>query len=141
MRMTGRFCRVGVVLLAVLVASTPAFAQHQLGVIGVGAFSRIGSVPQAFQPGIPLAVEASVQWPLFGPLELATSADLTVQKIGTLTSVISPTRGTDVVRRPFGFDVVQFGLGLGITREPTPWVRVSGSLQGLMLVPSWNRLS
>ena len=138
MRMTGRFCRVGVVLLAVLVASTPAFAQHQLGVIGVGAFSRIGSVPQAFQPGIPLAVEASVQWPLFGPLELATSADLTVQKIGTLTSVISPTRGTDVVRRPFSFDVVHFGLGLGITREPTPWVRVSGSLQGLMLVPSWN---
>ena len=147
MRKAGLLSRIGVDLLVVsLVAAAltvPALAQsHQLGVIGVGAFGRVGSVPQAFEPGIPVALEASVQWPLIGPFELATSADLTVQTIGTLTSVTSPTLGADVViRRPFSFDVVHFGLGLGFTHEPSERLRVSGSAQGLLLIPSWNSAS
>ncbi|MBI4502373.1 MAG: hypothetical protein HY700_14585 [Gemmatimonadetes bacterium] len=140
---TGIASRMGIVLCtAAVAASAPAVAQtHQLGVIGLGAFSRVGAVPQAFQPGIPVAIEASVQWPLIGSIELATSADLTVQKIGTLTSVASPTRGVSVVRRPYSFNVVHFGFGLGFTREPSSRIRVSGSAQGMMLVPSWSSAS
>ena len=120
-------------------ASTASLAQtRQLGVIGLGAFSRLGTVPQAFEPGVPVAIEAGVQWPLWGPIELATSADLTIQKIGTSTAVISPTRGPETIQRPFSFDVVHFGLGLGFSRNQGSRLRISGSAQGLMLVPSWN---
>ena len=146
MEKTGLSSRVGMVWSAALLAGVAlpmaAFAQgRQFGVIGVGSFSRVGPVPQAFQPGIPIAVEASVQWPLIGPIELATSADLTIQKIGTLTSVTSAARGASIVRRPYSFNVVHFGLGLGFTREPNSRLRVSGSAQGMLLVPSWSSAS
>jgi hypothetical protein len=138
---TGVASRTGVVFLCFVLASIPALAQsHQFGVIGIGSFSRVGSVPQAFAPGMPVAIEASVQWPFLGPVEIATSADLTIQKIGTLTSVLSPT-GPEIVSRPFSFDVVHFGLGLGFTRDRGSRVRISGSAQGLLLVPGWNSAS
>ena len=128
----------------VAVFASPLHAQSQrLGVIGIGSFGRVGSLPPAFDQGVPLAIQASVQWPVVGLLQLATSADLHVQRVGTQT--MFPGAGIDavnyVVSRPYTFDVVHFGAGPGFALAPTPRLRISGSLQATALIPSWNSSS
>ncbi len=132
--------------LSVLVLATgadSAVAQpRRLGVIGFGAFSRLGSVPEAFEPGIPVVLEATVQWPLFGALQLATSADLTVQRMGTALSISSLIPGQDgIVRRPYAFDVVHVSAGPAFAQQVTRRMLLSGSLQASILVPSWGSSS
>src|ERR1043165_6864001 len=85
-----------------LVVNTPPPVQAQrLGIIGVGPFGRLGSLPQAFEQGIPVALEATVPWPLYQALRLATSADLTVQRIGTVSSLSSPDLTVNrIIHRP-----------------------------------------
>jgi hypothetical protein len=121
----------------------PTSVQAQrLGVIGIGAFGRLGSVPAAFNPGVPVAVEAAVQWPLVGALHLATSADLTVQRIVTQTSFATGEPGPDqVVHRSYAFNVVHFGVGPGFAVHASPRLLISGSAQAMALVPSWNSAS
>jgi hypothetical protein len=122
----------------------PAEAQsRRLGVIGIGAFGRVGSLPPAFDQGVPLALQIAVQWPVAGSLQLATSADLTIQRVGTQTAFAGAgVNGTArIVRRPYSFDVVHFGAGPAFSVEPGSRVRVSGSIQAMAMVPSWNSAS
>jgi hypothetical protein len=142
---TGFTSRSGVVLLlaglAIAAVSPTAGAQsRRFGVIGIGSFGRLGSVPRAFDQGIPVAIEATVQWPLIGPLQIATSADLTVQRIGTSMSLASLNLGLPdpIVRRPYSFDVVHFGAGPAFSAAVGGKLRLSGSVQGTVLVPSWG---
>src|SRR4051794_23109652 len=103
---TGHFPGKAAVLLATglgLLAAAPLGAQtnrlavnhpadvhsQRLGIIGIGPFGRIGSLPRAFDQGIPVALEATVQWPIYRMLQLATSADLTVQRISAASSLTS----------------------------------------------------
>jgi len=127
---TGHFPGKTAVLLATglaLLAAAPLTAQtnqlgvnrpagapsQRLGIIGIGPFGRIGSLPRAFDQGIPVALEATVQWPIFRALQLATSADLTVQRISTISSLTSADLTVNrLVHRPYSFDVVHFGKSL-----------------------------
>ena len=123
-----------------LALPSPIRAQPQrLGIIGVGPFGRLGSLPQAFQQGIPVALEATVQWPIYRALQLATSADLTVQRIGTVSSLSSADLTVNrIIHRPYSFDVVHFGLGPAFSLASTHRLRVSGSVQAMALIPSWG---
>lgn len=131
----------GVCVVLTLVASP--LAAQRLGVIGIGAFGRLGSLPAAFDQGVPVAIEAAVQWPIAGWIQLATSADLTVQRVGTQSSFVG--NGLDavnhVIHRPFSFAVAHFGLGPAFLLAPTSRMRISGSLQAVGMVPSWSSAS
>src|SRR6185436_2023687 len=99
-------------------------------------------LPRAFDQGIPVALEATVQWPIFRALQLATSADLTVQRISTISTLTSADLTVNrLVHRPYSFDVVHFGVGPAFALAPTRNLRISGSAQALALVPSWGSSS